>query len=69
MNNDNKDNVLFNMEEITCPHCNGEGGEEIGVYCSPRNTMWVSGGDCMELGWEDCKHCKGLGKIQKVKTN
>lgn len=51
-------------ELIDCPYCYGEGGKEIGVSCQPENAIWFDDG-AMTLGWEDCKHCKGTGKIVK----
>lgn len=50
-------------KEIICPKCKGEGGKDIFVPTSPQNVMWISEGECMELGWENCKKCNGTGKI------
>ena len=50
---------------MKCQNCNGEGGWDIAVKCSPENTMWISDGDCMELGFKECFWCKGTGQISK----
>lgn len=51
------------MKLIKCKYCNGSGGKDIGAPCSPKDTMWVDGGESMELSWEDCKVCNGTGQI------
>ena len=50
---------------MKCQNCNGEGGWNIAVPCSPENTMWISDGECMELGFKECFWCKGTGKISE----
>lgn len=50
---------------IDCKYCNGEGGFECSVETTFENAMWVDEGVFMELGFEKCKHCKGIGKVLK----
>ena len=45
------------MEKNICPNCNGEGGWNIGVVCSPEDTMWIDDGESMELGFKKCYFC------------
>jgi len=48
---------------MICKNCDGEGGWNIAIPTSPENTMWISDGESMELGWKKCFYCKGTGKI------
>jgi len=48
-----------------CVNCNGEGGWDIAVPCSPENVMWVDDGECMELGYKKCFWCSGKGEISE----
>jgi len=50
---------------IKCKNCNGAGGWDVSVPCSPEDVMWVSDGECMELGWKECFYCKGVGQLTK----
>ena len=49
-------------KEKECPNCKGNGGFDVGIPCSPENIMYISDGECMELGWKDCFWCSGKGK-------
>ena len=52
-------------DKMKCKNCNGEGGWEIAVSCSPEDTMWIDDGECMAFGYKECFWCKGTGKITK----
>lgn len=51
------------LNEIDCKNCNGEGGWDVGIPCSPEDTMWISDGESMELGFKECFWCKGKGTL------
>lgn len=50
-------------KEKECPNCKGNGGFEVGIPCDPNYTIYISDGECMELGWKDCFWCSGKGKV------
>ena len=54
---------------MKCENCDGNGGWDIPVPCSPENTMWIDDGDCMELGYKKCFFCNGSGEISKERLN
>ena len=53
------------MKMFKCKNCNGIGGWNISVSCSPEDTMFISDGESMEMGWKDCFYCNGAGKLTK----
>ena len=51
-----------NKNKKICPFCNGEGFKAISIPCS-NMPAWFDDGEGRELGFQDCKHCKGTGFI------
>lgn len=46
-----------------CKYCNGEGGREVAIESDSDDFGWTSDGSYWNIGWKDCKKCKGTGFI------
>ena len=52
-----------------CINCNGSGGWDIAVPADGVDVMWVSDGECMELGYKKCYWCDGKGELDEKRIS